>query len=256
METFAPQPKSPEWWEKFFSGPDCIPLSFFPTRHETKAEAAGLIRLTHLKKDMRAADICCGAGRHLIELARHGFDVTGVDISEWLLARARERSIRKHIPIKIMRGDARALPFRDASLDAAWNLFNSFGYCDTDEENEAIVQEAARVLAPGGQFLLDTRNAQYQILFAPPRRVVVGAENQRMVQSCTYERDRQRLRVVWKLEDGHIVHYASFRLYQIEELRAMMQRAGLEEIAIYSGFDGRRFTGAERIVMYHARKPR
>ncbi|NLO74157.1 MAG: methyltransferase domain-containing protein [candidate division WS1 bacterium] len=247
--------RTSDWWERFFASPDCIPLSFFPAKQETDAEVAGLVRMLGLRQRTRIADICCGAGRHLVPLARRGYDVTGLDISTWLLTHAKERAARRGLSPRLVLGDARALPFRDGAFDVAWNLFNSFGYCDTDEENQAILQEAARCLAPGGQFLLDTRNPQYQILFAPPRRTVRAAGKLRLVQFCTHERERHRLRVVWKTPEGQIVHYASFRLYQIEELRAMMQKAGLEEIGLYAGYDGRPFNSGERVLMYHARKP-
>src|SRR3972149_4097175 len=71
-------------------------------------------------------------------------------------ARARREARRRKVAAPLVRGDARRLPCRDACLDVALNLFNSFGYCATDEENEQELREAARVLKPGGRFLLAT----------------------------------------------------------------------------------------------------
>lgn len=252
----TPAPNStPEWWEEFFASPDCLPLSFFPTPRETRQEVAALERILGLRPGLRIADICCGEGRHLLPLLRRGYDLTGLDVSPWLLQRAREAAHRERLPVRLVRGDARRLPFRDGSFQVVMNLFNSFGYCEREEDNYSILAETARCLAPGGQFLLDTRNAQYQILFAPVRRAVVGAGGVELVQSCRYDRDRHRLSILWEDAEGRVVHRAGFRLYQLEELRAMIARVGLEEVGVYGGYEGAAFDGYERILILHAEKP-
>lgn len=256
MTTSSEPNRSADWWENFFSSPDCLPLSFFPNERETQAEVDGVERLLGLRRDTPIADICCGAGRHLIPLVRRGYRLTGLDISPWLLARAQRAARSCGLPVQLVQGDARRLPFAAEAFEVTMNLFNSFGYCDTDEENEQILTEMARCLAPGGQFLLDTRNPQYQILFAPFRQTVHAANGTPLVMSCTYDREGHRLRATWKSSEGRVVHAASFRLYQLPELRALIRRIGLEEIGVYSGFGGEPFEGHERVVLYHARKPR
>jgi SAM-dependent methyltransferase len=252
--TPPPDQPQPEWWEAFFASPDCLPLSYFPTVQETREEVAALERLLKLQPGAPILDICCGAGRHLLPLLRRGYDLTGLDWSPWLLGRAREAAGRLRLTPRLVRGDARRLPFADAAFDTALLLFNSFGYCETDAENEQMVREAARCLRPGGQFLLDTRNPQFQILFAPLRRTVSAAGGRRLTQSSTYDRERHRLEVFWHQEDGKLLHRAGFRLYQLEELQAILGRLGLEEVGVYGGYDGVPFGGYERVLLYHARK--
>ena len=69
-------------------------------------------------KSVRILDIGCGTGRHAIELAKRGYRVTGVDLSETLLARAREKAAAAGVTVHFRRHDARELPFA-AEFDLA-----------------------------------------------------------------------------------------------------------------------------------------
>jgi ubiquinone/menaquinone biosynthesis C-methylase UbiE len=84
-------------------------------------------------------DVGCGTGSYDVALAEHGWDVTGVDVSSDMLRRARQRGVRT------VQADATALPFDDASFDAAISIFTS---TDVDDLG-AVVRETARVLQPG-----------------------------------------------------------------------------------------------------------
>ena len=84
-------------------------------------------------------DVGCGTGGYTAALAERGWDVTGVDISEDMLRLARERGART------VRADAAALPFEDASFDAAVSVLTN-----TDlDDLAAVVHEIVRVLRPG-----------------------------------------------------------------------------------------------------------
>lgn len=244
-----------EWFSEFFESPDSLPLSFFPSPGETEAEVEGLERLLGLQRDWQLADLCCGAGRHVVRLIERGYRAVGLDLSAMMLSLARQEASRRGLVVPLVRGDARELPFRDGCLDVALNLFNSFGYCATDEENEQVLRETARVLKPGGQFLLETRNPQYQILFAPVRQEVRAADGSRLVVGWRYDRVTRRLSSEWRRpRTDRVVYRASMRLYQLEELRGMMERAGLEETGVYGGYGGEAFDGWERVVVWRGRK--
>ena len=84
-------------------------------------------------------DVGCGTGSYTAALAERGWDVTGIDISEDMLRLARERGVRT------VRADAAALPFEDASFDAAVSVLTN-----TDlDDLAAVVREIVRVLQPG-----------------------------------------------------------------------------------------------------------
>ena len=88
-------------------------------------------------------DACCGTGDLALAAERAGGRVTGLDFSEQMLARAREKSQT----VEWVLGDAMALPFPDASFDAA-----TVGFGIRNVPNlEAGLAELARVLRPGGR---------------------------------------------------------------------------------------------------------
>jgi SAM-dependent methyltransferase len=93
--------------------------------------------------DGRLLDVGCGTGAYAAALGRLGWNVTGVDASRDMLRRARERGVAA------IEADARALPFADASFDAAVSLWT---HTDVDDL-PAMLAEAVRVLRPGAAFV-------------------------------------------------------------------------------------------------------
>jgi SAM-dependent methyltransferase len=93
--------------------------------------------------DGALVDVGCGTGSYAAALAELGWTVTGVDVSEDMLRRAREKGV------DAVRADATALPFEDASFDAAVSVFT---HTDVDDFS-AVVREVARVLRPGAPFV-------------------------------------------------------------------------------------------------------
>ena len=98
-------------------------------------------------------DLACGPGRHAAALGRCGARVVGLDLSRALLDAASRRGARP-----LVRADMRRLPFCPASFDVVLNLFTSFGYFAEESEHALVVAEVARVLRPGGRFVLDFLN--------------------------------------------------------------------------------------------------
>jgi SAM-dependent methyltransferase len=91
----------------------------------------------------RLLDVGCGTGAHTASFPRHGWSVTGVDISADQLGLARKRGI------EVVRADAASLPFEDTSFDAVVSMWT---HTDFDDFG-AVLGEIARVLRPGGAFV-------------------------------------------------------------------------------------------------------
>ena len=145
-----------EWYENWFGG---TYLEMYPHRdEEDAADAVALIAAMVPLEDIRILDLACGSGRHSELLRKRSGDAVGLDLSMPLLRRARECCLP---PIPLARGDMRSLPFASSCFELVVNLFTSFGYFETDEESELVLQEVARVLKNRGRFVIDYLNASF-----------------------------------------------------------------------------------------------
>lgn len=251
-----PKPIRDNWWRRFFESEESLDLSFFPDERETAREIRGLEKLLALQPDDLIADVCCGYGRHTLGLLEKGYQVVSLDASEMMLRGASKVLQASGHASRLVRGDAAALPFRSESLDVVVNLFNSFGYFLAEGQNVAVLREAARVLKPGGRFLLDTRNRQYQILYAPYHQLVTTSDDKQYLMRCHYHRELRRLDSRWSLPDDPdtIIHEASIRLYGVEELQELITGVGLEVTGIYGNYFGEDFEGWQRQLLFVCRK--
>jgi len=220
-----------EWFERWF-GEEY--LSLYPHRDEEEAErlvalleARGIVRA-----GLRILDLACGAGRHTAALERRRAAVVGLDLSMPLLVSARHRARGA-----LTRGDMRALPYRDGSFDAVLNLFTSFGYFEDDHEHEQVLRDVARVLRPGGRFVLDFLNA-------PAVRAQLVALDERSVGGRVVVQERSLS------EDGRFVvkrihlrgdgrsFLERVRLYDRAELERMLGAIGLVPLEVLGDYDG------------------
>jgi SAM-dependent methyltransferase len=254
MERSSDGPPDRRWWRRFFESPDSLRLAFFPDERVTATQVRGLDRLMGGWATRRVLDLCCGPGRHLAPLARLGYPLIGLDASAFMLDRARSAARSAGIRAGLVRAEAERLPFADRSFDAVLCLFNSFGYL-SDEGNQAILQETARCLEPGGRFLLDTRNRAYQLSHLPFSEVVPLEGGGAVWLECTQDAASERLVSVFRQAgSGRVLYRASIRCYTLNELENMLRRAGLAIEAVYGGYNWRPFRGKSREVLTLARK--
>ncbi|MCV9388025.1 class I SAM-dependent methyltransferase [Reichenbachiella ulvae] len=148
------QTQKKEWFDEWFN------TIYYHILYKNRSyEEAGkfldkLIHYFEMPKDAKILDLACGKGRHSIYLNNRGFDVTGVDLSEQNIAFARQKandSLHFHIH------DMREV-FQPATFDYVFNLFTSFGYFDSKEENLDVIRATCESLKPGGKLLIDFLN--------------------------------------------------------------------------------------------------
>jgi D-alanine-D-alanine ligase len=119
-------------------------------------------RTLGLRPGDRVLDLCCGQGRHSVELARRGLrDVVGVDQSAYLISVAAARASTGGHTVAFHQADARDLPSGDAAFDAVLLLGNSFGYFHDAGDDEQLLREIRRVLRPGGTLVMDLADGDW-----------------------------------------------------------------------------------------------
>jgi len=179
-------------------------------------------------------DIGCGTGRHAIELAARGYQVTGVDLSEGQLARAREKAAAAGVSVDFRQCDARELEFA-AAFDLAMMICEgAFPLMETDEMNFRILRGACRALRPAGKLVLTTLNALYPLARAA-REAGTGEDDG--VEPATFDpvtfRDQSTLEFA---DDDGVTHtiQCSERYYAPCEMRWMLESLGMTDIGIYA----------------------
>jgi SAM-dependent methyltransferase len=225
------------WYQSWFNEDY---LEIYRHRDEGDAQRAILFaeRELGLRPGDRVLDLCCGNGRHSVELARRGYRVTGLDLSHTLLRLGQRYARQESLKIAFVRADARQFPFHDA-FDTVLNFFTSFGYFDADADNVAVLENIARVLRQGGRFLVDYLNADYVLKNFVFKTVwncglskvrelrTIDTKNNRVVKTITIERDGVETR-----------YYESVKLYREDDFRAMLEPCGLAVKNAFGDYDG------------------
>ena len=121
---------------------------------QADAEVDQLIGLTAVDAPVSVLDMCCGVGRHSIELARRGHTVTAVDRTRGFLQSARSRARQAGVDVELVHSDIRTF-CRSESYDLAINLFTSFGYFEDRDDDRLALKNIWASLRPGGQFVID-----------------------------------------------------------------------------------------------------
>jgi SAM-dependent methyltransferase len=103
----------------------------------------------------RLLDLGCGTGRLLVPFADRGWEVIGVDLSPAMLAVAQGKVGPR---AELVCGNLTQLPFADGSFDAAACLFSTLGMVIGAEMRRRVLGHVARVLRPGGRFVLHVHN--------------------------------------------------------------------------------------------------
>ncbi|MEP3389818.1 MAG: class I SAM-dependent methyltransferase [Reichenbachiella sp.] len=143
-----------EWFDEWFN----TIYYHILYKHRDYEEAAAfldhLIEYFNIAPAAKILDLACGKGRHSIYLNQKGFDVTGVDLSEENIKFAStKQNDSLHFAVHDMRN-----VFETEEFDYVFNLFTSFGYFDSKEENLNVIDATIQALKPGGRFLLDFLN--------------------------------------------------------------------------------------------------
>jgi SAM-dependent methyltransferase len=228
------------WYETFFREPWLEGfLLQIPDEHTAK-EVAFVARALGRNEGAHVLDLCCGVGRHSRALARLGYRVSGLDLSERSLEIAGAKSAEEGLGIEFIHADMRSIPF-DRELDAVVNMYSSFGFLETEGEDERVVHAIARALRPGGRFFLDMSNPLWLFRNYHPQVWAELPDGTVLLEHQVYEVRSGRAIATWRLirPDGSSdeLHF-SMRAYTLPELVNMLHRAGLEPLEVWGGFDG------------------
>lgn len=210
---------SARWFETFL---DTLP------RERTEDEVAFLERVVPRERFPRLLDLCCGPGRHALELARRGYEVTGVDRDAVAIRRA---TAAGEAGTRFVRADVRDIDAYPGTWDGALVMWASFGFF-TPAENRTMLEQVARKLRPGGRLVLDVYHRGFFKAHQGRAPSMRGGPD--VTETKWLEGDRLRVELAYS--DDHLDRL-SWQVFDPPELRALASAAGLELVVACSGFN-------------------
>lgn len=242
------------WWETFFDDRYLRIYGSLTSPEATRQQVEGIISYLDLRPGASVLDLACGYGRIAIPLARQGFQVTGLDLSEVLLGQARVAAREAGVQIRWHRGDMREIPWAE-EFDAVISIFTSFGFFADDRENLRVLEGARQALKPGGRLLIDVINRDWRVRqdiqchwFEAGELIVLAEPWLDPVAGRTGE--------TWRWLEGGEWQSMEFdvRIYTATELKGMIEAVGLRWVTAYGGWAGEPLTPLSRRILAIARR--
>jgi SAM-dependent methyltransferase len=221
-----------ESWPKISQG--------FESETEAESEIDWIVGHVRPPAGARVLDVPCGFGRHSLALARRGFQVTGVDVSDTELGRARERARAAGLALTLLCQDMRDIEFL-GEFDLLLNLFSSIGYF-SDDEDQLLLERFWHALRSGGTLVLDTRNRDHVVRHFDPEETRRLPDGRTVRIRNRLDLTTSRMHGEWWLEDeGRLFGQLETRLYAGHELHRMLRPARWSTVELFGGLDGRAF---------------
>ena len=274
-------PQTP-WYVQFFKGDYLRIYGHTLQQDRTELETQFAIHALDIQPHHRILDLCCGQGRHTIALAKTGLDVTGIDLSEEMLSIARSaaekegvvRTDESPLPsgegqgegpdakggITLRQADMRHLPNDlENHFDAVINMFSSFGYLESEDDDQQVLHQISNALKLGGRLLMDLLNREWVIInneeydwhqhedgriVLEHRQLDLQTSTNHITYTEILPNGTQR-----EMSDLHM------RLYTLTELTKMLSDAGLTLQKVYGGFQTEPYTVNTRRMIVIASKP-
>jgi D-alanine-D-alanine ligase len=244
-----------DWWKTLFNSVylktdgDVVENSE-NTRHDIDM----LIEACNIDVDSDLLDLCCGQGRHVLELARRGFKhLHGFDRSQYLVRLARKRARNEGLRVKFSEGDARRIHLPESSKDCVIIMGNSFGYFEQEEDDLQVLQSCMRVLRSKGKLVLDVVDANWMAKNFEPRTWEWIDQEHFVNRERTLSANGKRIisrEVVTHANEGVIAdQFYAERLYSEDELRSILSDLGFTDIICHGSLQSESTRGHDLGMM-------
>ncbi|MCB9201875.1 MAG: class I SAM-dependent methyltransferase [Flavobacteriales bacterium] len=224
------------WYESWFDTKYYHILYKNRDWNEAKKFVSNLVDYLQIPKSAKLLDLACGKGRHSRELNGLGYDVVGIDLSEDSIRKAKEFQ-NKTLHFQV--GDMRKVYFPN-EFDVIFNLFTSFGYFETNEENFSVFDAVNKQLKKGGIFVFDYLNSSYVVANLAEQEV-------KTIEGIEFH-------ITKEIKGGKVIKNIDFndegkkhsfqesvRLFKKEELQQALQQRGFNVVSIFGDYDLTKF---------------
>lgn len=223
----------------------------------TETEVEGVIRLLAIKAGGVILDCPCGYGRHSALLAQKGFEVVGSDINPVHLQKA---LLKKSDRLELTFNTENMLDLNyENQFDAVINMFYSFGFFESDQENEQVVANFYNALKKGGKFLMHTDvnipRIEKKLYKEDENRTLQDGSTLRIIDKYNPVSKRIEGRWIIKKTNGEEEQKDySVRVYTAQEFTDVCKKIGFEQVEIYSDWNGSEYSADSEDMMVVATK--
>ena len=213
-------------------------------------EVEAILNLTGVN-DGKVLDLCCGIGRHSIQLAKTGFSVTGVDITPVYLEKAKMTALKEKVKVEWILQDARKF-IKTNYYDLIINMYTSFGYSDDQSEDLEMLSNIFSSLKTKGVFVMELMGKE---IIAKMYRNTISEtlpDGTLLVQKHHITDSWGRIRNHWILiRNNDIKHmHLDHWLYSGYELKRHLEDTGFKNVRLFGDLNGSEYgISSNRLVI-------
>jgi D-alanine-D-alanine ligase len=232
-----------DWWANLFTSLYLkTDADVVENHYNTQKEVDTLIEATQVTPNQSILDLCCGQGRHSIELYSRGYEnVSGMDRSRYLIRLAKNRATKLGYHIKFSEGDARKIRLPESSLDCVVLFGNSFGYFESQEDDIAVLNSIIKALKTNGKLAMDIVNGAWMREHFEPRSWEWIDENQFTCRERSLSEDKSRIisrEVIVHAERGVIAdQFYAERIYNFDEISDVLEQLNFANITLHTSLN-------------------
>ena len=216
------------------------PYLFAKRRWEdAPTEIDWLLQLADISPPSGVLDLCCGLGRHALELARRGFRVTAVDRNAEYLAQARTQAEKEGLEVEFVQEDMRRFR-RSSAFHLALNLYTSFGYFEDPQEDRQVAQNLYASLKPGGNLVMEMMGREVLTRIFRDRDWQPTDDGGFLLEERQPSSDWTWMNNRWILvKKGEVKEFnISHRIYGGADLARVLLESGFQKVMLFGDLQG------------------
>lgn len=231
---------SSDWYKKIWT----LDIQNQSWVEDTKRQVDFLVEKLGIKGNEKILDLACGFGRHSLELARRGYDVTGVDITPEYVEYATTQAQAENLNARFICSDIRDVNFIN-QFDIVLNMADgAIGYLENEEENLKIFRIISKALKPGGKHFMDIMNGSYAESHFPCKLWDAG---EKCLTLSNFEWDKEKKILIYGQIDypyGEALYKPEMRegnpirLYTLKEVESIFAGLDMNVYECYADFSG------------------
>jgi len=225
-----------KYWAKSYFDDDFRKTSLEPAIGRAEQEVNLLESIINPPQSGTILDLCCGIGRHTIQLARRGYNVVAIDFIRDYLDFGKKAVGKESFPISSIERDMHDLEF-DCKFDVVINMWSSFGLSETDQEDLNILKLIYRSLKKDGILILDILNRDNVVKYFRPyrwRETPVNHNNKiTVLEKNELDLMSSHINTNWiYIKNGKsIPKFSSIRLFSLHEISSWLNKVGFKIVS-------------------------